>query len=592
MSQIPLTGPQLYLRLIRHVRPYWRQFAGAVAGIVVLAATEPLLPALFKPLLDDSFVAKDTSGLVWMPAAMIAVIIVRGLAGYVGSVGMAWVSGRVVLDLRGEMFQRLLMLPTTYFDQHPSGTLISKMTFDVTRLTNAATDVLTVIVRDSLILVGLLAWMFYVNWQLSLVTFVVFPATIIIVWIINKRLRRLARSTQRQYGDMTHILQEATEGHRIIKVFGGHKYEMDRFFKSANWVRRFQIKTKMAGAANAPLVQLVVAGGLVIIVYVATQQAVAGQLSVGEFVSFVAAMGLLFAPIKRLTSINEPLQKGLAASESVFALADEIPEPDTGTQPCPVVRGMIEIRGARITYTGSPRPALDGVDLTVQPGETVALVGPSGSGKTTLANLIPRFYTLDSGEIRLDGVNITDIRLSDLRECMALVSQDVVLFNDTVAANIGYGAKGTASREQIEAAARSAHVLEFADKLKDGLDTLIGEKGARLSGGQRQRLAIARALAKDAPILILDEATSALDTESEKAVQEALEELRRGRTTLVIAHRLSTIVNADRIVVLKDGRIVQSGTHESLLAAGGVYAELYSKQFTRDRAPEKQTAVS
>lgn len=584
-----LNGPRLYLRLLSHVRPYWRQFAGALSGIAVLAATEPLLPALAKPLLDESFVAKDPSGLVWLPIAITGLILLRGVADYAGAVGMSWVAGKVVLDLRESMFRRLLELPTTFFDQHPSGTIISKVTFDVTRLTNAATDVLTVIVRDSLAIMGLLGWMFYVNWQLSLVTFMVLPGIVAIIWVINKRLRHLARSTQRQYGDMTHILQEATEGQRIIKIFGGQSYETNRFHNSANWIRRFQVKSKAAGAMNAPLVQAVVAVGMSVIIYVASAQAVAGELSVGEFVSFVAAMGLLFAPIKRITSINERLQKGLAAAESVFALADEEPERDTGTQTCTAIRGRIEIRNARITYHESPRPALDGVDLTIEPGETIALVGPSGSGKTTLANLIPRFYALDSGEIRLDGINIVDLTLESLRSSMALVSQEVVLFNDTAAANIAYGRKGDVSPEQIEAAARSAHVLEFADGLKNGLETLIGEKGARLSGGQRQRMAIARALIKDAPILILDEATSSLDTESEKAVQEALDALRRGRTTIIIAHRLSTIENADRIVVLKDGRIAQSGTHRSLLEVGGLYAELYAKQFSSEQSISPQS---
>ncbi len=590
MPRISLSGPELYLRLLRHVRPYWRQFGLALVGIVIVAATEPLLPALFKPMLDGNFVAQDPAGILWIPLAMIGVIVLRGAADYAGTVGMSWVSGKVVLDLRELMFQRLLTLPTTYFDHHPSGILISKVTFDVTQLTNAATDVLTVIVRDTLAILGLLGWMFYLDWKLSLVTFAVVPGIIVIVVLINRRLRTLARSVQQRYGDMTHILQEATEGHRIIKIFGGQSYEFNRFHKAANWVRRYQLKSKAAGSLNTPLVHMVVACGLAVIVYVASKRAIAGELTVGEFVSFVTAMGLLFSPIKKLTAINEKLQKGLAAAESVFALTDELPEVDQGKHAVETVRGHIEFRNVQVTYPGAPRPALDGIDLVVEPGETIALVGPSGSGKTTLANLLPRFYALESGEIRIDGENVENMTLESLRAAMAFVSQEVILFHDTVAANIAYGAQGSVAKEAIREAAAAAHVLEFAERLQHGLDTVIGEKGTRLSGGQRQRLAIARALLKDAPILILDEATSALDTESERAVQDALEKLRRNRTTLIIAHRLSTIENADRIVVLKDGRIVEMGDHSSLLEAGGVYADLYRTQFSLERQEAAQGA--
>lgn len=579
MHPVRISSKDLYLRLLGYVRPYWRQFAVSLLGLVIVAITEPAAPALFKPLLDGDFWEKDPAGILWAPLVLVGIYAIRGLGSYLSSVAMAWVAGKVVLDLRRLMFDRLLALPTAFYDRHSSGTLISKLSYDVSQVAGAATDVLTVLVRDSLAIVGLLAWMFYLHWKLALVSFLVAPFIVAIVWVINRRLRRVARSLQKSMGDMTQVLEEATGGNRVIKIFGGQSYESRRMTKVANRLRLLEFKSASAAAVNAPLAQLITVTGLATIVYIGSRQVAEGSLTVGGFVSFLAAMGLLFSPIKRLTSINVKLQRGLAAAESVFALIDEPPEVDGGTMSLERARGRIEFHNVQFGYEGAKQPALRNLSLTIAPGETVAVVGPSGSGKTTVASLIPRFYAVESGRILLDGNDIRDIRLGDLRANIALVSQDVLLFNDTVAANIAYGANSAADEAAIREAARAAHALDFIAELPDGLQSFVGDRGVRLSGGQRQRLAIARALLKDAPVLILDEATSALDTESERQVQAALEELRKGRTTLVIAHRLSTIENADRIVVLEAGRVLESGSHADLLARGGLYAELYRVQF-------------
>ncbi|MFO0452800.1 MAG: lipid A export permease/ATP-binding protein MsbA, partial [Pseudomonadota bacterium] len=464
-------------------------------------------------------------------------------------------------------------------DDQPSGTLISKLTYDVTQVTTAATSVLTVVFKDALVILGLLGWMLWLNWKLTLLSLLLMPLIVLVVRVISIRLRNSSREVQRQMGEMTQVVQEAIEGHRVVKLFGGQDYEQQRFDEQANRVRRQLMKQAAAAAASVPVVQFLAALALATIVYLATRQSNADQITVGGFVSFIAAMLMLTAPLKRVTSVNEPLQRGLAAAESVFALIDEPGETDAGRLHSARARGEIRIEGLRFDYGSDGRPALDGIDLAIAPGETLALVGASGSGKTTLANLVPRFYTPSSGRILLDGEDIAGLRLAALRANIALVSQDVVLFNDTVAANIAYGAMKGATRDDIVAAARAAHALEFIERMPQGFDTLVGENGVRLSGGQRQRLAIARALLKDAPVLILDEATSALDTESERHVQAALEVLMRGRTTLVIAHRLSTIENAHRIVVLDGGHIVETGAHAELLAREGQYAKLYRNQF-------------
>ncbi len=575
----PMSSTELYLRLLRHVRPYWRVFALGIFGIIMLAATEPALPALLKPLLDGVFVAKDAAVIRWTPVLILALFIVRGLGEYIAQYALAWVGNRLVTDLRGIMFSKLLALPARYYDDQASGNLISKLTFDVMQVTTAATSVLTALLKDTLVTIGLLAWMLWINWKLTMLALVMAPIIVLVVRVISVRLRRISRAVQAQTGDMTQVIQETIEGHRVVKLFGGQAYEQQRFDVQANNVRRQRMKQVVAAAASVPIVQLVAALVLATIIHLATQQSSADQITVGGFVSFITAMLMLTTPLKRLTGINEPLQRGLAAAESVFALIDQASEPDDGRIDPGRVRGEIRFERVRFAYGDAGRPALDNIDLTIAPGETVALVGASGSGKTTLANLVPRFYLPTAGRIVLDGNDIAALRLAALRANIALVSQDVVLFNDTVAANIAYGAMNAVARSDITAAAEAAHAMEFIRQMPQGLDTPIGENGVKLSGGQRQRLAIARALLKNAPVLILDEATSALDTESERHVQAALEVLMRGRTTIVIAHRLSTIERADRIIVLDAGRIAETGTHAVLLAHGGLYAKLYRNQF-------------
>jgi subfamily B ATP-binding cassette protein MsbA len=574
-----MSGTELYFRLLRHVRPYWRTFGIGVLAIVIVAATEPALPALLKPLLDGVFVNKDESVIRWTPVFIVGLFVLRGLAEYVAQFALNWVGNRLVMDLRGIMFRKLLTLPARYYDDQASGNLISRLTFDVMQVTTAATSVLTAVFKDALVIVGLLGWMFWLNWKLTLLSLVMTPVIVLVVRVISVRLRNSSRQVQQQMGDMTQVIQETIEGHRVVKLFGGQDYEQQRFDAQANNVRRQLMKQVAASAASVPIVQFVAALALATIVYLATQQSNTDQITVGGFVSFITAMLMLTAPLKRVTSVNEPLQRGLAAAESVFALVDQHSETDAGSIDPGRVRGEIRFEQLRFAYGADGRHALDGIDLTIAPGETLALVGASGSGKTTLANLVPRFYQPTGGRILLDGQDIAVLKLAALRANIALVSQDVVLFNDTVAANIAYGAMNRMSRDEIVAAATAAHAMEFINEMPNGLDTMVGENGVKLSGGQRQRLAIARALLKNAPVLILDEATSALDTESERHVQAALEVLMRGRTTIVIAHRLSTIENAHRIVVLDGGRIAESGAHAELLARGGKYAQLYRNQF-------------
>ena len=584
MTQATDDSKAIYLRLLRQVVPYWRVFALGTVMMIVLGLTEPAFPAILE-MVVSSFEERTVGNVPMYAALFLGVFLVRGLSSFLSVYALESVAARLVLDLRGAMFDRLMRIPAPAYDNVASGTLISKVTYDAQQVTDAATRAVTVLVRDTVAVLGLLGWMLWIDWKLTLIALAAAPVVMVIVVYFSRRLRRMAHGVQRTMGDVTHVLQESIEGHKVVKVFSGQDYETRRFTDAANRVRRFQVKFAAAGAATAPIAQMVTAIALAVILLLCAQQFEAGAIAISDFVSFFTAMALLFSPIKRLTRVNALIQRGIAAAASVFAMIDAAVETDTGSVRIGRAEGRVELDSIMFSYEDDSRPVLDAVSLTIEPGETVALVGPSGSGKTTIAGLIPRFYDPDGGSVQLDGIDLRDITLESLRANVALVSQDIVLFDDTVAANIAYGATAGASRAAIVEAARTAHALEFIEAMPDELETLIGERGVKLSGGQRQRLAIARAVLKDAPVLILDEATSSLDSESERHIQEAVETLRAGRTTLVIAHRLSTIEGADRIVVMERGRVADIGGHDELMARNGLYAGLHRFQFSRREAP-------
>ena len=573
------SGAETYRRLLGYVAPHKREFAFAIAGMVVYALSETGFAALMKPLLDASFIERDQESILFVPLAIIGVFLLRGVAGFVSTYYMAWIGWQVIARLRREVFAKYLTLPTSFYDRASSGELISRITFDSQQVANAASNTLTLIVRDTISVLSLLGLMFWLSWQLSLAFLIVGPIVGVLVSRVSRRFREISRGIQGTMGEVSHAIEEVVGAAREVKMFGSQALESEGFERVNERNRRFNMKETSLKAANTPVVQLVVAIALAAIVYVASSGAFIERISPGSFVAFITAMTMLFQPLRRVTSLNNEIQRGIAAGESLFRTLDMDSERDPGTQELAERIESIEYRDARLRYAPDKPSALEGVSLTIRAGEHVAFVGESGSGKTSLVNLLPRLYELDAGELLIDGVAVQRYTLASLRSRIAYVSQDVTLFNDTVAANIGYGHRDAVSVERLHEACRAAHAHDFIMALPDGYDTLVGDDGTMLSGGQRQRVAIARALLRDAPILILDEATSALDSDSERRVQQGLETLMQGRTTLVIAHRLSTIERADRIVVMAHGRIVEIGDHAQLIAADDHYARLHRLQF-------------
>jgi subfamily B ATP-binding cassette protein MsbA len=577
----PFYRDPVFRRLLRKVLAFRGVLAVAVLAMVVSAATEYAIARLTGQFVDRGIVERDAAAGLWLPLAFVGVFVVRGLAAFASTFLLNRVSQAVLVDLRCAMFARLLDWPQKSFEDTPSGFVVSKFVNEASNALNLAAEVMTTAVRDSLTVVVLLGVLLYYNWQLTLVTLVVAPLIAAALRAFSSRLRRLSLQNQAMLGELTRAVQEAHEGSRVIKVYGGQEQERRRFDRINQKLRRFALKMQVAWSAATPVTQVIAAIGLAFVFGVALWQARTQQLSAGDFVTFLTAALMLLAPLRHLAGLNGPMARMLAAGESVFGLIDSAPERETGTREVERVSGAVHFRDVGFAYPGTTQPALAGVSLDVRAGELVALVGPSGAGKTTLIGLIARFMEPTSGSIELDGVPITDLTRASLRRQIALVSQDVVLFDDTIAANIAFGAARGASMEAIRGAAEAAYLLPFIESLPAGFDTPVGESAVKLSGGQRQRLSIARALLKDAPILLLDEATAALDSESERYIQQSLDRLMRGRTTFVVAHRLSTIERADRIVVLEGGRIVEVGSHRELLARRGLYSHLHSIQYAR-----------
>jgi len=571
-----LTSAALFKRLLSYSFRYWPGFLAAVLAMVVTASTETALPALMKYLIDKGFQGVPTFPLWWVPVLILLIFAVRGVATFIATYSMEWVANNVLRDIRRSMFDKLITLPSATFDSKSAGQLISKMISEAQQVLLAATNVVMVLVRDSLMLLGLMLWLFWINWQLTLIVLAIMPILALLTRKFSKRLRGVSRNYLKAVGEMTATVEEAISGNRVIKVYGGEPYERKRFDGANGRFRAQAMRYAVAASLQTPISQFISAIGVAVVVTIALFQTRGGSATVGDFVSYLTAMLLMFNPLKHLAEINAKLQQGLAAAEGVFALIDENSENDSGTQTLTRAKGDIHFENVTIQYPTRGSPALHSVTLHVPAGKTYALVGPSGSGKSTFVNLLPRLYEIDSGSITIDGINTKQIRLADLRRQIALVSQDVVLFNDTIGRNIAYGREDV-SNEQIQAAVRAADLGAFIHSLPQGLETVVGDRGVRVSGGQRQRIAIARAIIKNAPILILDEATSALDTKSEASVQAAIEQLRQGRTTLVVAHRLSTVVSADQIVVLDHGKIVQQGGHEDLISKEGLYKNLYAQ---------------
>ncbi|WP_205204539.1 lipid A export permease/ATP-binding protein MsbA [Azonexus hydrophilus] len=579
---------KIYLRLLGYVRPYIGYFAVSLLGYLIFASSEPMLAAVLKYFVDGL----NTPGqnavhylpllgevqLIWgVPVLMVMIVAWRSLGSYLGNYYLAKVSLGLVNDLRQALFNSLLRLPNRYFDENNSGHLISRITYNVTMVTGAATDAIKVVVREGLTIVFLFGYLLWMNWKLTLVMLAILPVIGVLVGSASRKFRKQSKKIQASMGELTHVSSETIQNYRAVRSFGGENYETRRFQSASEDNTHKQLRMVRTGALFTPALQMVSFSAMAVVLFLVLY--LRGDATAGDLVAYITAAGMLPKPIRQLSEVSSTIQKGLAGAESIFAQLDEMPENDSGTYSAEHVRGHLQVRQLNFTYPGAEHPVLQDIEFTAQPGQMIALVGRSGSGKSTLANLIPRFYPHTTGDILLDGVDVRDYTLKNLRQHIALVSQQISLFNDSIANNIAYGDLAGTPREAVIAAAKAAYADEFICRLPAGYDTLVGENGVLLSGGQRQRLAIARAILKNAPLLILDEATSALDTESERHIQAALETATAHRTTLVIAHRLSTIEKADLILVMDGGRIIERGRHSDLLAQNGAYAHLHSLQF-------------
>lgn len=568
----------IYKRLLTYIWPYRLRFIAAIIMMIIYAATETAMAAMLKPILDGSFIEKNYQIINWLPIILLLLFIPRFFAGFLSSYWMFWIGRQVVATLREQMFKRVVYFPASFFNQHPSGKVIAKFIYDVEQVSSATNDAIVILIRDSLMVLGLLFWMFYLSTVLTLLIFIAVPFIVAIVHWLNTNVRTLSKQIQKQVGEITQVLEQTTYGQNIIKLFNGQAYEMQIFNEKNRHFQDLQLKKAKITTLSLPLLELIVVLIIAFIIFLMTQTDLFQQsLSIGGFISFVTAMVLLSPPIRRLMKVSASLQGALAGAASIFELLDTKIEAQDKGQALLKAKGEVIYQGVNFQYNND-NLCLQDISFTVKPGQQIALVGHSGSGKSTLVNLLARLYSINSGKILLDGIDINAINLQDLRQQIAYIGQDVLLFNDSIAANIAYGDKN-ASQSSIEQAAEAAYVMEFVKDFPEGLNTQIGSRGSLLSGGQRQRIAIARALLKNAPILILDEATSALDSKAEQYIQSALHNLIQGRTCFIIAHRLSTLQHADTILVLQKGKIVESGQHHSLLAQKGLYAELYQLQY-------------
>ena len=573
------TASAVYRRLWGYTRKYWLMFVIGVIGVSLDAGMQAVFIGFVEPLIDRVFVEKDGAYGMWLAAGVMGVVMVRIVGHFAGAYGMEWVGRRVVADLRKELFASYLHLPATFYDRNSPGQLISKLAYNSEQVAHAATKAVISAFRDILLLIYLAILMLTTNARLTAVLLILIPVISLVVTVISRKFRKISRNIQNSMGDVAHVTEEAVIGQQVVKVFLGQDTEKARFDRVNERTRRLHMRMVATHMLSSSIVQFAAGIALVVLMIVATRPTMLNDITAGTFTAIFFAMIATIPPLKRLTNVQSQMQKGIAAAESIFIVIDADKEKDSGSHCEERVRGEIEFRNVSFQYDNSHQAVLDDISLHFPAGSVTAVVGQSGSGKTTLAGLLPRFYNYSRGNILLDGVELADYQLANLRKQIALVSQNVVLFNDTIAGNIAYGALEGVDREAITRAATAAYAMEFVNQLPEGLDTVLGETGTLLSGGQRQRLAIARALLKDAPILILDEATSALDSESERAIQDALKEVMKGRTTLVIAHRLSTIENADQVIVLGAGKVIEQGTHAELLAKDGAYARLYHTQF-------------